>query len=92
MAENTTYLFQEQPRHKVFRIQTTDSSVAKKMRRRKSSMLVGKGINTSLWIFRVKYSTREKAKLSLQRITGQKISESGSMGEFEYQTVPILIP
>lgn len=92
MANGITHLWQEQPRHKAYRIQTTDSAVVQKLRRRKTMELVGYGINTYLYIFRGRYSTRQKAKLSLQRLTGQKVKKDAVTGGFVAVTYLILNP
>lgn len=82
MVNKTTSMWQEQRRKPYYRIQTDVPEVAKKLRRRTTFKLVGFGLNTPLWIFRGKYSTPYKAKISLQRLTGQKVKKDAITGGF----------
>lgn len=92
MIKYTTSCWQEQRRKPYWRIQTNAPTVARKLRRRTTFKLVCCGINTTLWIFRGKYSTPQKANLSLQRLTGQKVKKDGVTGGFVAVTYPILTP
>ncbi len=90
MVSYITSCWQELRRKPYYRIQTTDPTVARKLRRRTTFKLVCCGINTALWIFRGTYSTPYKAKISLQRITGQKVKKDAVTGGFVAETAPIL--
>ena len=90
MVSHITSCWQEQRNKKYYRIQTDDPAVAKKLRRRTTFKLVCCGINTVLWIFRGTYSTPQKAKISLQRLTGQKVKKDAITGGFVAVTYPIL--
>jgi len=92
MVRYTTSLWQEQRGKPYYRIQTTDPAVARKLRRRTTFKLVGYGVNKSIWIFGGTYSTPQKAKLSLQRLTGQKVKKDTVAGGFVAETYPILNP
>ena len=90
MISYTTSVWQEQRGKPYYRIQTNAPAVARKLRRRRTFKLVCSGINTTLWIFRGAYSTPYKAKISLQRITGQKVKKDSITGGFIVETAPIL--
>lgn len=92
MVRFTTSLWQEQRRKPYYRIQTTDPDVAKKLRRRTTFKLVCIWINQVQWMFRGTYSTPYKAKISLQRLTGQKVKKDAVTGGFVVETAPILNP
>lgn len=92
MVRFTTSLWQEQRGKPYWRIQTDYPAVARKLRRRTTFKLVCCGINTTLWIFRGTYSTPQKAKISLQRLTGQKVKKDNVTGGFMAVTYPILTP
>ena len=79
---HSTFLWQEQRRKPYYRIQTNDPIVANKLRRRIKFKLVCCGVNTTLWIFRGTYSSPYKAKISLQRLTGQKVKKDVITGGF----------
>ena len=90
MDEYTTSMWQEQSRKPYYRIQTDNPTVARKLRRRTTFKLVGIWINQVQWIFRGTYSTPQKAKLSLQRLTGQKVKKDTITGGFVAYTKLIL--
>lgn len=90
MVSYKTFLWQELPRKPYYRIQTDVPAIARKLRRRTTFKLVCCGLNTPLWIFRGTYSTPQKAKLSLERLTGQKVKKDAVTGGFTTYTVPIL--
>ena len=90
MVSYTTSCWQEQRRKPYWRIQTDDPTVARKLRRRTTFKLVCTWINQVQWIFRGKYSTPQKAKLSLQRLTGQKVEKDAVTDGFVAVTKPIL--
>lgn len=90
MVSYTTSMWQELRGKPYWRIQTDDPAVARKLRRRTTFKLVCCGINTTLWIFRGTYSTPQKAKLSLERLTGQKVKKDAVTDGFVAETYPIL--
>lgn len=92
MVRFTTSLWQEQKRKPYYRIQTEDPLVARKLRRRTTFKLVGIWINQAQWIFRGTYSSPYKAKISLERLTGQKVNKDAVTGGFVAETRPILTP
>jgi len=77
-----TYMWQEQYGYPVFRFQTNDPVVAKRMRQRKKFILVGYGINARLWLYSCSFYKPQDARRTLRHITGQKIHKDGSMNEF----------
>ena len=71
-----TYMWRESPaipNDKVFRFQTNNPHINRKMRKRKDFKLVMVGINRKMWGYKtIKYGLKE-AKRTLRRITGQNI-------------------
>lgn len=92
MNKYSTSLWHEQRGKPYYRIQTDNPTVARKLRRRTTFKLVCCGLNTTLWIFRGTYSTPYKAKISLERLTGQKVKKDAVTGGFVAETRPILTP
>ena len=57
MNKYSTYMWREAPEivgDKIYRFQTNDSKVNRKMRRRKDFELTLNGINTSMWVYRTR--------------------------------------
>lgn len=92
MDKYTTSCWQELRRKPYWRIQTDDPAVVRKLRRRTTFKLVCCGLNTALLIFRGTYSTPYKAKISIQRLTGQKAKKDAVTGGYVVETYPILTP
>ena len=90
MDKNTTYLWQEQPRGKWWRIQTRDPKIITKLNRRKNVTLCGWGINDPLRVYRIKFKSTRNARKSLTRLTGQKVYKSVSDDLFYSKSIPIL--
>ena len=90
MDKYTNSIWQEQRRKPYYRIQTTDPAVARKLRRRTTFKLVCCGINATMWIFRGTYSTPQKAKISIERLTDQKVKKDAITGGFVTKNAPIL--
>ena len=71
-----TYMWRESPtipNDKIFRFQTNDPHINRKMRKRKDFKLVMIGMNRKMWGYKtIKYGLKE-AKRTLRRITGQNI-------------------
>ena len=55
-------MWQETDDKFVFRFQTDDTNVHRHMSQTKGFMLVGRGVNVNLWIYRVEFSSVENAK------------------------------
>ena len=73
-----TYLWQEQRGEMVFRIQTDESSVAEKMRRRKRFSLTGRGINCKIWVYVAGFYSPQKARGALRQLTHRKVKKDSS--------------
>ncbi len=84
----TTYLWQEQKRYPLFRIQTDDPRVARKLKKRKTTKQVSFGLNCAHWIFQLKYSSPKKAKNGLFNITGADVQKHHDMDVFVAYTYP----
>ena len=85
-----TYLWQETKRFPVYRIQTNDHRVARKLKKRKNTKLVLNGINIPLWVFQITYSSPRLAILGLGNITGEDVRETADTGEFVSYTLPYM--
>jgi hypothetical protein len=70
-----TYLWQEQRGEMIFRIQTDESAVAERMRRRKRFELTGSGMNCRLWIYKASFYSAQKARGALRQLTGRKVKK-----------------
>jgi len=90
MKRYATYLWQETKRFPVYRIQTNDHRVARKLKKRKNTKLVLYGINVPLWVFQITYSCPRLAILGLGNITGQCVQETADKGEFVSYTLPYM--
>ena len=85
-----TYLWQETKRFPVYRIQTNDHRVARKLKKRKNTKLVLNGINIPLWVFQITYSSPRLAILGLGNITGEDVRETADTGVFVSYTLPYM--
>ena len=85
-----TYLWQETKRISVYRIQTNDHKVARKLKKRKNTKLVMYGVNAPIWIFQIKYSSPRLALLGLGNITGEDVRETADTGVFVSYTLPYM--
>ena len=90
MAKYISYLWREIANDNIWRIQTPDPEIKRKLNRRKSAILVGVCFNHPMVIYRLQYYTPQKAKQSFQRLTGQKIKKDSDDGVFYAETYPIL--
>jgi hypothetical protein len=79
-----TYMWQEERGKKFYKVQTDNSEVAKKMKRRNGFHLSGMGLNAKLWIFSCEFSRPDIAKKTLKSITGKK-AKNDSEGMFVYE-------
>ena len=81
MTKNTTFMWREAPEisgDKIYRFQTNDPEVNRRMRRRKDFKLSAVGINTRFWIYRTKKYSLKEAKNTLKRITRMQYSYNNS--------------
>ena len=88
-------IWQESIRYLDYRIQTNDPQVARKLRRRETAVIAGFGVNSPLWIFRLKYTSPKLAEQGLQRICGHDygpVQEDASTSGFIVYTPTILTP
>ena len=90
MDKYMSYLWRESTSANWWRIQTTDPSVKRKLRRRDTAKLVVECFNHSMVIYKLQYYTPQKAKQSFQRLTGQKLKKDAEIGVFYAETYPIL--
>ena len=66
-----TYMWKESPDSDVYRIQTNESAVARKLRKRETASQCAWG--SGVWIFVTKYARPDVAKKSLATITGREV-------------------
>ncbi|MBT3947787.1 MAG: hypothetical protein HN999_00420 [Candidatus Marinimicrobia bacterium] len=85
-----TYLWQETKRIPVYRIQTNDHKVARKLKKREKAKLVMYGVNAPIWSFQIKYSSPRLALLGLGNITGEDVRETADTGVFVSYTLPYM--
>ena len=71
-----------QPRKPIYRIQTTDHKVARKLKKRKNAKLCMYGINAPMWVFELSYSSPRYAIIGLSNITDADVKESSDIGVF----------
>ena len=93
MNKYKTYLWQEVRGSKWCRIQTNDPEIIRKLRKlrkRNSASLCIWCINDKMVVFKTQYYSPDKAKTSLQRLTGQKPKKDAENGVFYAETTPIL--
>lgn len=85
-----TYLWQETKRLPVYRIQTNDRMVARKLKKRNNVKLVLWGMNSPIWVFQIKYSSPRRATIGLGSITGEKVEKTADTGVFVSYTLPYM--
>ena len=90
MDKYISYLWREVSYDNYWRIQTTDPIVKRKLSRRKTAKLVVECFNHPMVIYKLQYYSPQKAKLSFQRLIGQKIKKDCEDGVFYAETYPIL--
>jgi len=79
-----TFLWQEYRSSKNYKVQTSDYSIAKKLKRRKKFHISAFAINYPLWIFSCYFTRPDIAKKVLESITRKK-SKIDSEGLFIYE-------
>ena len=82
LEQYTTYIWQMQPRKPIYRIQTIDHRVARKLKKRKNAKLCMYGINAPMWVFELSYSSPRYAIIGLSNITDADVKESSDTGVF----------
>ena len=87
-----TYMWQEVYGDPVFRFQTNDHAINKRMRLRADFSLVLWGLNTNLWVYQAQFYSPREARRSLMRITRQEILYNAENDVFYAQTCAIVAP
>ena len=82
LEQYATYIWQMEKRKKLYRIQTNDHRVARKLKKRQNASLCSYGINAPVWIFQLEYSSPKYAVIGLSNITGGDVEETADMGVF----------
>tara|TARA_S200000501_G_C20658692_1_gene670865 strand:+ start:384 stop:695 length:312 start_codon:yes stop_codon:yes gene_type:complete len=90
MDKNKSYLWREVSFDNWWRIQTSDPMVKKKLKRRQKSILALEGLNHPIVVYRIQYSSPQKAKQSFRRLTGCIVQKGADKGLFYAETNPIL--
>ncbi len=85
-----SYLWQETRGIHTFRLQTTDSQIARRLQKRADFAEIAKFINSSTWLFRKTFYSNEKAIQSFRRVTRQEIFFDASREEYYAITSPIV--
>ena len=74
----------------IWRIQTEEPKVIRKLRRRRDTSVVAWSINSNLLIFSITYISRFKAMKGLKRLTGRDVYYNAEEGVVLTKTAPIL--
>lgn len=90
IKQYSTYLWQEVNRIPVYRIQTNDHRIARKLKKRQKAKLTVFGINAPFWVFQLQYSSPTKAVIGLSNITGEDVKELPEYGVFVSYTLPYM--
>ena len=88
----TTYMWQEVYGDPIFRFQTNDPAINRRMRQRADFTLALWGLNENLWVYKAQFYSPQKARQSLSRITRQEIKKDPVDDLFYAQTYPIVAP
>ena len=92
-TNNKSCMWRELPKKegdKVYRIQTTDPSIHRRMSQRNGFKLVCEGLNSALWVYSTEFISLRNAKRTFKRITRQKIKYDPVEGLFYTCSVPIV--
>ena len=76
MQNYITYMWREAPKipkDNIYRYQTNDPEVNRRMTRRKDFKLVLKGLNSKFWVYKTKKYSLKEAKKTLSRVSHQEI-------------------
>ena len=82
LEQYSTYIWQVQIRKPIYRIQTDDHRVARKLKKRKNAKLCIYGVNKPMWVFELSYSSPKYAIIGLSNITDAEVEESSDTGVF----------
>ena len=88
IKHHATYLWQEVNRIPVYRIQTNDQRIARKLSKREKTKLCVVGLNAPFWVFQLRYSSPKKAILGLGNITHEDVHELPELSIFVSYTLP----
>jgi len=83
-----TYMWQEQKRVPVYRFQTNDHRIARKLKKRPNAKLCMFGINAPHWVFQLQYSSPSRAIMGLSNITGEEVQNLPEYEVFVAYTLP----
>lgn len=84
----TTYLWQEERGKPYYRIQSDDPRIVRKLLRRQSCSTSGEYINRYGYQFVTTYTTPQKARQSLKRLTKGVLEKDSDTGGFMVKTYP----
>ena len=84
----TTSMWQEQRGKPYWRINTFDPRLVRKLKRRQSCRISGWGVNRYEYQFVTTYSTPQKARQSLKRLTNGVVEKDPDTGGFMVKTYP----
>ena len=90
LKQYATYMWQEQKRVPVYRFQTNDHKIARKLKKRPNAKLCVFGINAPVWVFILRYSSPAKALLGLSNITGEEVEKLPEYEVFVSYTHPYM--
>lgn len=90
MDKYTTFLWQELRGKPYYRIETDDPQVVRKLLRRKSCTISGEYPHQYGYQFVTTYSTPQKARQSLKRLTNGVLEKDPDTGGYLVKTYPIL--
>ncbi len=85
-----SYFWQELRGIPTFRLQTTDSIIARRLQKRADFREIGKFLNSKNWLFQKTFYSNEKAIQSFRRVTRQEIFFNASKEEYYAITSPIV--
>ena len=81
-----TYMWQELFGEPLFRFQTSDPAVNKRMRQRNDFTLVSEALNAALWVYRARFYSPREARRTLKRITRREIHFDATEGVYFAET------
>ena len=90
LTQYATYMWQETKRVSIYRFQTTDHKIARKLKKRPNAKLCLFGINAPVWVFQLKYSSPKMALLGLSNITGEEVERLPEYDVFVSYTLPYM--
>ena len=90
LKQYAKYMWQEQKRVPVYRFQTNDHKIARKLKKRPNAKLCVFGINAPVWVFILRYSSPAKALLGLSNITGEEVEKLPEYDVFVSYTHPYM--